>query len=53
MVAQPGHVALILPDFSMHPVYPGEVGVHRYDGAKWARWFGHDAAQQLRVSLFV
>lgn len=53
MVAQPGHVALILPDLAMHPVKPREVGVHRYDGNEWTTWTGAAAAQQLLVSWLI
>ncbi len=44
MVAQKGHVALILPDFARRPVAPDEVGVHRYDGRGWQTWTGHHGA---------
>ncbi len=53
MVAQNGHVALILPDFATRPVAPHEVGVHRYDGRGWQTWTGHEAADRLFVRRFV
>jgi len=49
MVAQKGHVALIIPDFAMRAVHPGEVGVHRYDGRGWQPWTGKDAARRLFI----
>jgi proteasome lid subunit RPN8/RPN11 len=53
MVAQKGHVALIIPDLAMHAANPHEVGVHRYDGRGWRTWTGEAAAQQLFVRRFV
>jgi hypothetical protein len=53
MVAQKGHVALIIPDLAMHVVHPSEVGVHRYDGCGWQTWTAKDAAQRLFVRRFV
>lgn len=49
MVAQKGHVALIVPEFSRGPVAPQQVGVHRYDGREWTSWAGKEAAQRLFV----
>jgi proteasome lid subunit RPN8/RPN11 len=49
MVAQKGHVALIVPYYAMRAVQPGEVGVHRYDGRGWQTWTGKDAAQRLFI----
>lgn len=53
MIAQRGHVALILPDFAVHAVQPHEVGVHRYDGRSWQTWTGEDAAHRLFIRRFV
>lgn len=53
MVAQKGHVALIIPDFARHAVRPHDVGVHRYDGRGWCTWTGRDAARRLFVRRFV
>lgn len=53
MVAQEGHVALILPDFAMHTMLPREVGVHRYDGRGWRTWTGKGASRRLFVRRFV
>lgn len=49
MVAQQGHVALIIPDFARRPVQPHEVGVHQYDGGGWQTWTGKDAARRLFI----
>jgi proteasome lid subunit RPN8/RPN11 len=49
MVAQKGHVALIIPDFAGRAVHPREVGVHQYDGHSWQTWTGNDAAQRLFI----
>lgn len=49
MVAQQGHVALIIPDFAVRPVQPREVGVHQYDGSAWQTWTGNHAARRLFI----
>lgn len=49
MVAQKGHVALIIPDFAARPVQPHEVGVHQYDGGGWQSWTGREAARRLFI----
>jgi proteasome lid subunit RPN8/RPN11 len=49
MVAQKGHVALIIPDFAAHSVQPEEVGVHHYVGNGWQTWTGKDAARRLFI----
>ena len=53
MVAADGHVSLIVPDFAMHPIVAGEVGIHRYDGRSWQTWTGHAAARRLFIRRFV
>jgi proteasome lid subunit RPN8/RPN11 len=53
MVAQKGHVALIIPDFAIRVVQPHEVGVHRYDGRDWQSWTGQDAARRLFIRRLV
>ena len=53
MIAQEGHVALIVPDFAMQPTEPHEVGVHRYSGRGWQAWTGKDAARRLFVRRLV
>lgn len=49
MVAQKGHLALIIPDFATRGVQPREAGVHRYDGRGWQTWTGKDAARRLFI----
>lgn len=49
MVAQSGHVALIVPNFAALRVHPRQVGVHFYDGTTWSRWSGAEADQRLFV----
>jgi proteasome lid subunit RPN8/RPN11 len=49
MIAQPGHVALIIPRFATHPVRAHHVGVHRYEGAGWHSWTGAEAARRLFI----
>jgi proteasome lid subunit RPN8/RPN11 len=49
MIAQPGHVGLIIPDFATRAVPPREVGVHQYDGRRWRAWIGNGAARRLFI----
>jgi proteasome lid subunit RPN8/RPN11 len=54
MVAQEGHVALIVPDLATRPVHPHEVGIHRYNGISgWSTWTGKPAARRLFVRRFI
>ncbi len=53
MVAQKGHVALIVPEFANGRVDPAEVGVHLYDGRGWTTWTGTQAAERLFVRRYV
>lgn len=53
MVAQKGHVAVIVPDFAARMIETHEVGVHRYDGRGWQTWTGRDAARRLFVRRLV
>ena len=52
IVAQKGHLALIVPHSAQQPTGPTEVGVHLYDGQKWTAWTGREAAQRLFVRRF-
>jgi hypothetical protein len=52
MVAQEGHVALILPNLATRPITAHEVGVHRYDGSRWQSWAGKAAARRLAIGWF-
>jgi proteasome lid subunit RPN8/RPN11 len=53
MLAQAGHVALIVPHFAMSPTKPRSVGVHRYDGEGWHTWTGREAERRLFVGRWV
>ena len=53
MVAQQGHVAVIVPHFAQRPTDPSDVGVHLYDGRRWTSWTGTEAAARLFVRRFV
>jgi proteasome lid subunit RPN8/RPN11 len=53
MVAQKGHVAVIVPNFASRPVQASEVGVHRYDGRGWISWTGQDAEQRLFIRRLI
>jgi proteasome lid subunit RPN8/RPN11 len=49
MIAQSGHVALIIPCLATRAVRACEVGVHRYDGHGWQTWTGSAAEQRLFI----
>jgi proteasome lid subunit RPN8/RPN11 len=49
MIAQSGHIALIVPDYAQRATSPADVGVHRYDGTNWHTWTGNAAKRRLRV----
>jgi proteasome lid subunit RPN8/RPN11 len=54
MVAQHGHVAIIIPYLATRQVEPVEVGVHRYEGHHgWKTWVGTEAAKRLKVSRWL
>lgn len=53
MIAQAGHVALIIPHFAVHIVGASDVGVHCYDGNSWRTWTGKAAARRLFIARFV
>ncbi len=53
MVAQQGHVAVIVPHFAQRATDASDVGVHLYDGRDWTTWTGAEAAAQLFVRRFV
>lgn len=53
MVAQAGHIALIVPHFAMRPTRPRAIGVHRYDGNRWESWTGRHAARRVYVRRHV
>jgi proteasome lid subunit RPN8/RPN11 len=52
MIAQEGHIALIVPDFALHAIRSHEVGVHRYDGMGWHTWTGKAAKRRLLIRRF-
>lgn len=50
MLAQRGHVALVVPNFAQQPVQPDDVGVHEYFGdGEWASALGAAAGAALRI----
>lgn len=53
MVAQKGHVALIVPNFAQGDISAEAVGVHQYDGTSWTSWTGSDASRRLFIRRFV
>ena len=50
MLAKPGHVALIVPNFAQTSVSARDVGVHEYLGdGQWRSAVGSAAAKRLRI----
>lgn len=50
MLAQSGHIALIVPDFAQRHVGAHEVGVHEYLGeTQWQSTLGAEAAARLKI----
>lgn len=53
MVAQHGHVALIVPNLAQGSIAVDAVGVHRYDGRSWTSWTGSEASRRLFIRRFI
>jgi proteasome lid subunit RPN8/RPN11 len=53
MIAQAGHVAVIVPHLAQRPVSARDVGLHRYDGEGWQTWTGKAAARRLLIRRLV
>lgn len=49
MVAQRGHVAVIVPNYAAGRIRTSATGVHRYDGESWESWTGFAAACRLSI----
>lgn len=50
MIARVGHIALIVPHYSMRFVRASDLGVHEYHGnAGWRSLFGRDAARAFKI----
>lgn len=50
MIAQRGHVAIIVPYLATRSVEPCDLGVHRYEGTDgWTTWVGAAAAERVVV----
>jgi len=50
MLAQAGHIALIVPGFAASVVDASAVGVHEYHGdGRWSSHLGRDAARRLQI----
>lgn len=50
MIAQRGHVAIIVPNFAIGRPAPRRTGIHVYRGhRKWASYFGRDAADRVNL----
>jgi hypothetical protein len=41
MIPEPGHLALILPDFAARARLPGGIGIYEYLGSR--RWLNHSS----------
>lgn len=53
MVAQSGHVAVIVPYLAQRSAKLKHVGVHLYGNDGWTTWTGREAARRLFVRRFV
>ena len=53
MIAQAGHIAVIVPNFARGSVNARDVGLHRYDGGAWQTWTGKAAARRFLIRRFV
>jgi proteasome lid subunit RPN8/RPN11 len=53
MIAQAGHVAVIVPDYAQYAIAVRDVGVHRYYGDGWETWTGKAASRRLLIGRFV
>jgi proteasome lid subunit RPN8/RPN11 len=50
MIAQAGHIALILPNFARLPILPEKIGFYEYSGShRWRDFSGRDVARCLRL----
>lgn len=50
MIAQAGHIAMIIPNFAQGAVLPGSISVNIYHGdKKWSSYFGRDAEILVRL----
>ena len=51
MIAQPGHLALIVPNYAQGLVTPRTISVNVYQGSKrWTQFFGPDAEALVRLT---
>lgn len=53
MIAQNGHIALIIPDYASHLVTARDIGLHRYLGDGWENWTGAEAARRLFLRRYL
>ncbi|WP_309127101.1 hypothetical protein [Microbacterium sp.] len=50
MIALPGHLAVIAPNYAAGPIRPGDLGVHRLlRGGTWDAAYGADVAHMFHV----
>ncbi len=53
MVATPGHIALIIPNFAQRVVGPGDLGIYEYQGEhRWRNHSGRSAGRFFYVGLW-
>ena len=54
MIALPGHIAIILPDFAGRIFWQPEIGIYEYEGQhRWQDWSGKRARQFLYIGFWV
>jgi proteasome lid subunit RPN8/RPN11 len=49
MIAQTGHVAVILPDYATGKIMPGDIGIYDYQGSRQWRSFGRRGNRILHI----
>lgn len=53
MIALPGHIAIILPDFAKRLFWQHEVGIYEYEGQhRWRNWSGKRAKKFFHIGLW-
>jgi len=53
MIAQPGHIALILPSFAQRVFWSDELGIYEYEGNhKWTEWPGRKGEEFFYIGFW-
>jgi proteasome lid subunit RPN8/RPN11 len=53
MIALPGHIAIILPEFAKRIFWQHEVGIYEYEGQhRWRNWSGTQANKFFHIGIW-